>query len=103
DALVVTHAHGIHARPAGLIARVAKALPYRIEVRARGRSANPQGGVALMALGVRGGDELVIVGFEPAASAGVAEIVRVIRNLDPAPPASSQDIARSALSVAAPS
>ena len=84
EALVVAHAHGIHARPAGLIARVAKALPYRLEVRARGRSANPQSAVALMSLGVRGGDELVIVGFEAAAAAGVAEIARVVRELDPA-------------------
>ncbi len=28
EAVVVTHAHGIHARPAALIARVAKSLPY---------------------------------------------------------------------------
>ena len=82
EALVVAHAHGIHARPAGLIARVAKSLPYRLEVRARGRSANPQSAVALMSLGVRGGDELVIVGFEAAAAAGVAEIARVVRELD---------------------
>ena len=84
EALVVAHAHGIHARPAGLIARVAKTLPYRLEVRARGRSANPQSAVALMSLGVRGGDELVIVGFEAAAAAGVAEIARVVRELEPA-------------------
>jgi phosphotransferase system HPr (HPr) family protein len=56
EALMVAHAHGIHARPAGLIARVAKSLPYRLEVRARGRRANPQSAVALMSLGVRGGD-----------------------------------------------
>ena len=40
EALVVEHAHGIHARPAALIARVAKTLPYELEVRARGRGAN---------------------------------------------------------------
>ena len=84
EALVVAHAHGIHARPAGLMARVAKTLPYRLEVRARGRSANPQSAVALMSLGVRGGDEIVIVGFEAAAAQGVAEIARVVRELEPA-------------------
>ncbi len=81
EQVVVTHAHGIHARPAALIARGAKALPYRLEVRARGRSADPRSVVALMSLGIRGGDELVIAGFEPAASAGVAEIARIVRAL----------------------
>ncbi len=85
EALIVAHAHGIHARPAGLIARAAKSLPYKLELRARGRSANAQSAVAMMALGVRGGDELVIVGFEPGAAAGVAQIARVVRELDPAP------------------
>jgi len=85
EAVVVAHAHGIHARPAGLIARVAKSLPHRLEVRARGRSANPRSAVALMSLGVRGGDELVIVGFEAAAAAGVAEIARVVRELEATP------------------
>ena len=85
EALVVAHAHGIHARPAGLIARVAKSLPYDLEVRARGRSANAKSAVALMALGVRGGDELVIVGFDAQAATGIAEIARVVRGLDGAP------------------
>src|SRR6185503_6679013 len=77
EAVVVTHAHGIHARPAALIARVAKGLPYDLEVRARGRAANPKSAVALMSLGVRGGDELVIAGFEAGAAAGIAEISKL--------------------------
>ncbi|HEX6636113.1 MAG TPA: PTS glucose transporter subunit IIA, partial [Steroidobacteraceae bacterium] len=39
EAVVVRHAHGIHARPAALIAKAAKALPFEIEIRARGRGA----------------------------------------------------------------
>jgi phosphoenolpyruvate-protein phosphotransferase len=85
EAVVVTHAHGIHARPAALIARVAKCLAYELEVRARGRAANPKSAVALMSLGVRGGDEVVIAGFEAGAAAGIAEIAKLIRHLDPAP------------------
>jgi phosphocarrier protein FPr/phosphocarrier protein len=81
EQVVVAHAHGIHARPAALIARGAKALPYRLEIRARGRSADPRSAVALMSLGIRGGDELVIAGFEPAAEAGVAELARIVRAL----------------------
>ncbi len=87
EAVVVTHAHGIHARPAALIARVAKSLPYELEVRARGSAANPKSAVALMSLGVRGGDEVVIAGFEAGAAAGIAEIAKLIRHLDPAPAA----------------
>jgi phosphocarrier protein FPr/phosphocarrier protein len=82
EALVVAHSHGIHARPAALIARIAKALPYEIEIRARGRGARARSTVALMSLGVRGGDEVVIVGFEPAAATGIAAIANAIRNLE---------------------
>ena len=85
EAVVVTHAHGLHARPAALLARIAKGLPHDLEVRARGRVANPKSVVALMSLGVRGGDEVVIAGFHSHAAAGVAEIARAIRQLDPAP------------------
>ena len=82
ESVVVNHAHGIHARPAALIARIAKGLPYEIELRARGRGARARSTVALMSLGIRGGDEVVIAGFEPAATEGVAAIARAIRNLE---------------------
>jgi phosphocarrier protein FPr/phosphocarrier protein len=89
ESVVVEHAHGIHARPAALIARLAKTLPFEIEIRARGRGAGARSAVALMSLGIRGGDELVIVGFEPAAAAGVAALVKVIRELEPGAPAAN--------------
>jgi len=84
ESLVVAHAHGIHARPAALIARIAKNLPYEIEIRARGRGARARSTVALMSLGIRGGDEVVIAGFTPAATVGIAAIAEAIRNLEPA-------------------
>jgi phosphocarrier protein FPr/phosphocarrier protein len=93
EAVVVEHTHGIHARPAALIARLAKTLPFEIEIRARGRGASARSAVALMSLGVRGGDELVIVGFEPAAAAGVAALVKVIRELEPGAPADAPVVA----------
>jgi len=86
EAVVVEHAHGIHARPAALIARLAKTLPCEIELRARGRGARARSTVALMSLGIRAGDEVVIVGFEPAAAEGIAAITRVIRNLEKVAP-----------------
>jgi len=82
ESLVVAHAHGIHARPAALIARIAKNLPYEIEIRARGRAARARSTVALMSLGIRGGDEVVIAGFESKAATGVAAIAEAIRNLE---------------------
>jgi phosphocarrier protein FPr/phosphocarrier protein len=83
EAVVVTHAHGIHARPAALIARLAKASDHEVEIRARGRGADARSAVALMSLGVRGGDEVVIVGFDRAAASLVADIARLIRTLEP--------------------
>jgi multiphosphoryl transfer protein len=85
EAVVVRHAHGIHARPAALIARHAKALPFTLEIRARGRGADPRSAVALMSLGIRGGDELVIAGFTPAAAGAVADLARVVRDLEKIP------------------
>jgi multiphosphoryl transfer protein len=82
ESLVVAHAHGIHARPAAMIARIAKNLPYEIEIRARGRAARARSTVALMSLGIRGGDEVVIAGFEAKAATGVAAIAEAIRKLE---------------------
>jgi phosphocarrier protein FPr/phosphocarrier protein len=96
EAVVVTHAHGIHARPAAVIARIAKGLRHDLEIRARGRVANPKSAVALMSLGVRGGDEIVIAGFHADAAAGIAEIARAIRHLDPAPAQHARSPAKAA-------
>jgi multiphosphoryl transfer protein len=94
EAVVVSHAHGIHARPAALIARIAKSIPQPIEIRARGRSASARSAVALMSLGVRGGDEIVVVGFSADAAPGVAEIVRLVRTLEPGAPEPARETAR---------
>jgi phosphocarrier protein FPr/phosphocarrier protein len=97
EAMVVTHAHGIHARPAALIAKLAKTLPYELEVRARGRAASARSAVALMSLGIRGGDELLISGSDPRAGAGIAQIKELIRNLVHAAPHSPASADASAL------
>jgi multiphosphoryl transfer protein len=85
EAVVVRHAHGIHARPAALIARHAKTLSETLELRARGRGVDPRSVVALMSLGVRGGDEVVIAGFTAAAAPAVAGLARVVRDLEKLP------------------
>ena len=68
--------------PPALIARIAKTLPYDArDARARSQRESEERGGARCRSGVRGGDELVIVGFEAEAAAGIAEIAQA----DPQP------------------
>jgi multiphosphoryl transfer protein len=77
ERLIVPNEHGIHARPAALIANFAKGLAAEIAVMAHGRRANAKSAVALMSLGVRRGDELTLT-----ASGNQAEkIVRDLKQL----------------------
>jgi phosphoenolpyruvate-protein phosphotransferase len=85
ETVIVTHAQGIHARPAARIARLAKALPHDIEVRARGRGASARSAVALMSLGIRGGDELVLAAFDAAAADSLASIADLVRGIEDMP------------------
>ncbi|HEY0802656.1 MAG TPA: phosphoenolpyruvate--protein phosphotransferase [Steroidobacteraceae bacterium] len=58
--LVVSLRQGLHARPAALLARRAKAFGAQISLAAHGRVADARSVVAIMALGVRHGDELTL-------------------------------------------
>lgn len=82
ERIVVEHEHGIHARPAALIAGYARTLPFDVEIRAHGRTANPRSAVALMSLGIRAGDEITVVASGAQANAAIAEIARLIRSLE---------------------
>ena len=81
--LVVTLRQGLHARPAARLAQRAKSFAAEINLGAHGRSANARSVVAIMALGVRHGDELSIeargVDAEQAVSSlglGLSEALR---------------------------
>lgn len=103
ERVVVEHEHGIHARPAALIANYAKGLPIDLAdlaIRAHGRSANPRSAVALMSLGIRSGDEVIIAGSGPQASVAIAQIKSLIANLEDAAPKSAH--ARDTQTVQAP-
>ena len=50
--------HGVHARPAGLLASAAKAFGAAVAVECRGKSADGKRLLSLMSLGARCGDEL---------------------------------------------
>jgi phosphocarrier protein FPr/phosphocarrier protein len=58
--LRVSLPHGIHARPAALIARRLRELDARVTVVAHGRRANAASAVGLMSLGVRHDDEIAL-------------------------------------------
>ena len=58
--VVITLRQGLHARPAALLARRAKSSGAQISLAAHGRVADARSVVAIMALGVRHGDELIL-------------------------------------------
>jgi phosphocarrier protein FPr/phosphocarrier protein len=73
--IAVSLRQGLHARPAALLAHRAKAFNAQVSLAAHGRSANARSVVAIMALGVRHGDELTIRGIGPDAPQAVAGLV----------------------------
>jgi multiphosphoryl transfer protein len=77
--LIVTLRQGLHARPAALLAQRAKAFGALSTLTAHGRSANARSVVAIMALGVRHGDELTIRATGADAAQSVAGIVSGIQ------------------------
>jgi phosphocarrier protein FPr/phosphocarrier protein len=77
--LVVDLRQGLHARPAALLAQRAKAFDAQVTLSAHGRTANARSVVAIMALGVRHGDELFISSSGADASQSVAALVAGIQ------------------------
>jgi multiphosphoryl transfer protein len=83
--VVVTLRQGLHARPAALLARRAKSCGAQISLAAHGRTADARSVVAIMALGVRQGDELNVraVGHEAAqAMAGVIDALEEAQRME---------------------
>lgn len=76
--LIVPLRHGLHARPAALLAQRAKARQAEVTLGAHGRSANARSVVAIMALGVRRGDELTIRAVGCDAAQAVAGLVSAL-------------------------
>jgi phosphocarrier protein FPr/phosphocarrier protein len=78
ERLVLPHAHGIHARPAALIANFAKVHAGELAIVVNGRRANAKSAVALMSLGARRGDELTLIASGELAGKVVAELKQLI-------------------------
>lgn len=83
--LVVLLEHGIHARPAALVANFAKTHAQEITVSAHGRSANARSAVSLMSLGVKHGDEISLAARGEGAVAILAQLKQLILGIKEAP------------------
>ena len=82
ERVTIGHDHGIHARPAALIANIAKTAAAEISVALRDRKANAKSAVALMSLGAQRGDEITLTASGPDAAKVVAELKKLVLSLD---------------------
>lgn len=77
--------HGIHARPAAVIASFAKAQSFEITVSANGRSANARSAVSLMGLGAKHGDEISLSAAGENAERVLEQLKQAILGIREAP------------------
>jgi multiphosphoryl transfer protein len=77
--LIVMLRQGLHARPAALLAQRAKSFAAPITLIAHGRSADARSVVAIMTLGVRHGDELIIQAQGADAAQSVAGVLAALQ------------------------
>jgi phosphocarrier protein FPr/phosphocarrier protein len=82
ERVTIGHDHGIHARPAALIANFARTAPAEISIAVRDRKANAKSAVALMSLGAQHGDEITLTATGPDAAKAVAELKKLVLSLD---------------------
>jgi phosphoenolpyruvate-protein phosphotransferase len=83
----VTSEHGLHARPAALIAASLKDLGAQVSILAHGRTANARSVVALMSLGVREGEVIAVRARGRDAPAAIAALARLFSPVEsPRPP-----------------
>jgi phosphoenolpyruvate-protein phosphotransferase len=66
--------HGLHARPAALLAQAAKALASEVSILAHGKAANARSVTAVMALGVRHGEEVTFTASGPEAGHAIQQL-----------------------------
>ncbi|MGN0153157.1 MAG: HPr family phosphocarrier protein [Lachnospiraceae bacterium] len=71
---VITDEIGIHARPAGMLVKEAKAFSSKITLEANGKSADATKLMAVMSLGVKNGAEVVIKAEGDDEDAAIAKM-----------------------------
>jgi multiphosphoryl transfer protein len=99
--LTVAFEHGLHARPAALLAASLKSLAADVRIAARGREANARSTVALMALGVGRGEPIEIRASGPDAQAAVRALSAVL-DVPATPAAATPAIPATAATLATP-
>lgn len=67
--LTLSNFNGLHARPAAVLANLAAAYPYQVEIHSRNQCADAKSIVSLMGLGLAYGDMITIRVFGPAQQA----------------------------------
>jgi multiphosphoryl transfer protein len=77
-AILVANQTGLHARPAAVLANVAKSFKSEIKVQKGERSANARSVTSLMALEVLGGDKVVLVAKGPDAKEAIEKLSQLI-------------------------
>jgi phosphocarrier protein FPr/phosphocarrier protein len=74
--------HGLHARPAAVLVARLKHLAATVSIEAHGKTASARSAIAIMSLGVRRGDEIVVTAAGPDAEAAIAAVREGIREAE---------------------
>ena len=74
ESILVPNSAGLHARPAALLAALAKRFESKILLQHEGESANAKSLTAILALAVGGGDKVVVSAHGPDAADAVAHL-----------------------------
>lgn len=80
---IVGAAHGLHARPSALIANTAKRFDGAVTLSLRGRTADAKSATAIMGLGARLGDEVVIAAPSREAVEAITAVMAAAAKNEP--------------------
>jgi phosphoenolpyruvate-protein phosphotransferase len=84
--VTVHHAHGIHARPAALIAAALRDRQADARIHLRGRTANARSAVSMMSLGVRMNDVVTLEASGSDAQAAIDALVPLVAGAEVSTP-----------------
>jgi phosphoenolpyruvate-protein phosphotransferase len=87
--LAVPFEHGLHVRPAAQVAAALKPFAAEVRLAARGREANARSPVAMMALSLRAGDEVVAIARGDDAAAALEALEAILAR--PSAPAAAPE------------
>lgn len=76
----VTDELGIHARPAGMMAKEAKKYTSKIALSAKGKEADLTRLMAVMGMGIKKGDEIVIVADGEDESEAISAFEKILKD-----------------------